>query len=706
MNMNIFAGKKALCFIALPYHNRILLPIMEELQRRGMEVKFFTVQAEAGFEITLNDAHLPYTHALDYANEEVQTRITQAWRTMRPLWQEKLLTNTLIQGVPVVIQDKILRSALENMFCFRRMLEVEKPDVLFALHELNSWGKLLGYLSHEFRIPYITFQEGMCYARVPLYRFHTDYSTACVVWGEADRQVLLAAGCSSDKTVPLGNIDLWHAREKVTTPKAMAAARKALNIGPHKKVVLFLLSYALYNVFEPAEFLHWLNAHPDIVVVFKWHPIQTKDVIERALEKLGGCPSVRSVVDFNTYELLAISDACVLVGNSTTGIESLYFGKPLFEIDLPGHPYSYARQGVAEPCLGFEDVEKKLERLFTYGLPPERRQQVERFLNHYFAYRDGKTVDRIVAMTGEMLEARMTAPQPIVCQPRIEERPPCSFIVPVDDASFDSLLVSLKGLEAHVPAHLFEVLIVNTVAHAEPRALLASIGDGHIRVLAGEPGWSFAACCNFAAAAAHGDALVFLKPGVVLGQGWLEGMLETLTAHDNIGVLGGQVLNDQGLIWHIGVAFDINQSPFSLYRLLPMAFPGAQKQRDFHAVETPFLVNREEFCRMGGFSTDLVNRFEDIDFCLRMREAGRRVVYTPRSVSVRTAAAWQPSVEQDRSNCFRFYARWTGSLWQNDEHYLQEDGFDHDALSALYREFAQKLSASIASQEAEPPALG
>ena len=73
-------------------------------------------------------------------------------------------------------------------------------------------------------------------------------------------------------------------------------------------------------------------------------------------------------------------------------------------------------------------------------------------------------------------------------------------------------------------------------------------------------------------------------------------------------------------------------------------------------------------------------------------------LYTPRSISVWTADNWRPTLEQDQVSCFRFYARWTGSLWQNDGHYLKEDGFDHDSLSALYREFAQKLSLEVSRQ--------
>lgn len=706
MNMNIFAGKKALCFIALPYHNRILLPIMEELKQRGMEVKFFTAAAEAAFEITLNDAGLPYRHVLDYATEEIAGQVNDAWRTLRPLWQDKLLTNPLLQAVPLVIQDKVIRSVVENAFCFKQMLETEKPDLLFALHELNSWGKILGHLSHVCGIPYLTFQEGLCYARGPLYRFHTDYTTACVVWGEADRQVLLSAGCSPEKTVALGNIDLWATREKATHPDAIAATRQTFGIKPDKKVVVFFMSYASYNPFAPGVFLEWLRAHPEIVVVFKWHPIQSKDVVERTLEQFKGVSSVISLMGSDTYPLLAISDACVLVGNSTTGIEALFFGKPLVEISLVDHLYSYAAQGVAVSANGFEDIGDKLERIFTQGLSPEQQHRVATFLDRHFAFLDGKTAERVVEMASEMLEARAAEPHPIVSLSSESEKTiPCSVILPVNDSSYDAVIGTLRGLDAHVPAHLFELLIVNAVSHPEARALIASVGGRHVRVIAGDPKWSFAECCNQAAAEAQGQYLACLKPGLVPSPGWLEGLLEVVAQEQGIGVVGGLTLNEQGLVWHAGTAFDINQSPFSLYRLLPMTFHGVQKQREFQAMEGPLLVGREQFCRLGGFSEDLINRFEEVDFCLRLRKTGARILYTPQSISVRTADNWRPTPEQDRTNCYRFYARWAGSLWQDDEHYLKDDGFDHDSLSAWYRDFAQQISVEVAKEETEARAL-
>lgn len=699
--MNIFRGKKALCFIALPHHNRFLVPITQTLQGRGMEVGYFTAAAEGAFEITLNEAGLPYRHALDYADAEVSAQAAATFRTLRSVWQDKVLTRELMQAAPVVIQDKIIRQVVENFYCFDRMLAVEKPDLLLALHELNPWGKLLGYLSHVHRVPYVTLQEGLYYADTHYYRFHTDYSTACVVWGEACREVLLQAGCSGDKMFPLGNTHIWEARRQATSSAAVAAARAALGIGLDKKVLLFLMSHNNYREFEPSRFLKWMKARGDVVAIFKWHPATGKEIVERATENLRGIPSILSVRDFDTYSLLGLSDVCILAGNSTTGLEALVFGKPLLEISLGDFDHSFVASGVAEPVGGFEDLGDKVEAILTHGLPPERRQKVEHYLAQHFAFLDGGSLERIADMVAEMFSARALTERHPLPLPR-DEQFPCSLILPVDDTAAEHLLATLKGIAAHVPPELFEIIIVNAATNPETRALLAAL-QGDVRVLTVDPGASFAASCNLAVAEACGKYLVFLKPGLVLCPGWIEGLVDTAERESNVGIVGGRVVNENALLWHIGVAFDVNHSPFSLYRMLPPDFVGACKQREFKAVQTPFLIAREHFCRLGGFSTDLVNRFEDIDLCLRIGETGARVLYTPQSTILRTAGSWEPTQPDDELNRMRFYARWMGSLWQDDERYLTEDGLDHDTLAALYRDLALRVAAGAQSALAQMP---
>ena len=136
----------------------------------------------------------------------------------------------------------------------------------------------------------------------------------------------------------------------------------------------------------------------------------------------------------------------------------------------------------------------------------------------------------------------------------------------------------------------------------------------------------------------------------------------------------------------------VNQSPFSIYRMLPPEAPWAQKRRDFRAIQAPFLVSRELFCALGGFDPELRNRFEDVDFCLRVGKAGKRIVYTPECALARQAGSWFPERENESGNRIRFFSKWTGYLWQDDERYLAEDGLTHDALSAIYRELAGRVA--------------
>ena len=189
--------------------------------------------------------------------------------------------------------------------------------------------------------------------------------------------------------------------------------------------------------------------------------------------------------------------------------------------------------------------------------------------------------------------------------------------------------------------------------------------------------------------------------------GWLEGMLRVAEEESDFGVAGGQILNPNGLLHHIGLAFDVNQSPFSIYRMMPPDFGGAVKQREFDAVEFPLLVSRELYCRLGGFNVALANRFEDIDFCLSVKQAGLRVLYTPSSVLTRAASSWLPARGIEPLNRISFYSKWTGSLWQNDAQYLREDGLTHDGVTALYRELAVRVAVGVgqlttAAAEAAP----
>jgi hypothetical protein len=87
-----------------------------------------------------------------------------------------------------------------------------------------------------------------------------------------------------------------------------------------------------------------------------------------------------------------------------------------------------------------------------------------------------------------------------------------------------------------------------------------------------------------------------------------------------------------------------------------------------------------------------------------MGEAGLRNVYTPGCRITRRFPSWEAGPKDERRNRIRFFSKWTGQLWQDDENYLKQDGLTHDALSALYREVATQIATGTTKQAGFPVA--
>ncbi|MDH3445845.1 MAG: hypothetical protein OEN50_18115, partial [Deltaproteobacteria bacterium] len=132
-----FKGKKAFCFLALKHHSRFLLPITRHLENEGMQVIYVTAPAEMPFELTLKDEGLPFNHTQDYLDPNLAMTVDDAYRQVRSAWRDKVLDDSILHHFPLPVQDKALRMHTDNFYLFRRMFEVEKPDLVLALHELN-----------------------------------------------------------------------------------------------------------------------------------------------------------------------------------------------------------------------------------------------------------------------------------------------------------------------------------------------------------------------------------------------------------------------------------------------------------------------------------------------------------------------------------------------------------------------------------------
>lgn len=84
---------------------------------------------------------------------------------------------------------------------------------------------------------------------------------------------------------------------------------------------------------------------------------------------------------------------------------------------------------------------------------------------------------------------------------------------------------------------------------------------------------------------------------------------------------GGVILGAGGIAGHAHVG---------LRRDDPGYFARAHLAQNLSAVTAACaVVKREVYLQLGGFDENLTVTFNDIDFCLRLREAGYRIVWTP-----------------------------------------------------------------------------
>jgi GT2 family glycosyltransferase len=186
----------------------------------------------------------------------------------------------------------------------------------------------------------------------------------------------------------------------------------------------------------------------------------------------------------------------------------------------------------------------------------------------------------------------------------------------------------------------FEVVVVDNQSESrETIDFLRSLSKrSNVTVLRYDFPFNYSSINNFAEKHASGEILCFLNDDVeAIEPGWLSEMVSHALRPD-IGAVGAKLLYGDGFIQHAGVVMGIGGFASHAHRLYPATHPGyagrACLVQNFSAVTGACLVMRRDVFRaVGGFDEDnLPVAFNDVDLCLRVREAGYRVLWTPYAV--------------------------------------------------------------------------
>lgn len=226
-------------------------------------------------------------------------------------------------------------------------------------------------------------------------------------------------------------------------------------------------------------------------------------------------------------------------------------------------------------------------------------------------------------------------------------------------------------LEKTAYAH-YELLIADNASDS-PEALawlkgLASMGSDKVRVLYSAERLSLAALRNFAAGQARGEYLLMLNPYAVVTQGdWLDELL-THAQRPEVGVVGGKLFDANGAIVHAGVILGLQNSAATPFYGESLGASGYMQRlqvvQDLSAVGGDCLMVRTSvFKQVGALDADaFADSFSEVDLCLRVRQHGYLVVWTPFAVmalgTAPVAAADDQAQQRQTRELETLYLRW------------------------------------------------
>jgi len=145
----------------------------------------------------------------------------------------------------------------------------------------------------------------------------------------------------------------------------------------------------------------------------------------------------------------------------------------------------------------------------------------------------------------------------------------------------------------------------------------------------------FAGGCNQGVSLAHFGTVCLLNNDVVPFPGWLDALRDVL--EKGVGAVGAKLILPDHNLQHCGIAFNAQTDPvpryipFHRYIHYPEEIKEANLLEEVPAATAAcLLTNKTVWDRVGGMDEGYkVANFEDVDFNLKLRDAGLKVIYQP-----------------------------------------------------------------------------
>ena len=216
---------------------------------------------------------------------------------------------------------------------------------------------------------------------------------------------------------------------------------------------------------------------------------------------------------------------------------------------------------------------------------------------------------------------------PVSATPRV------TIIIPTY-GGVDYPLRCLASIAAAPPATPFEVLVADDATPGEDVLALERVSG--LRFIRWPENMGFLRSCNAAAKLAKGDFLFFLNNDTEILPGAVDTLVELFDARPDAGLVGSKLIYPDGRLQEAGGIMWRDGSAWNYGNLSDPQRPEFNYVREVDYISgAAIMLPRALWEEMGGFDEHFLPAYcEDSDLAFRLRAAGWKVLYQPRSVVI------------------------------------------------------------------------
>ena len=323
----------------------------------------------------------------------------------------------------------------------------------------------------------------------------------------------------------------------------------------------------------------------------------------------------------------------IIVEGANGGLHTNYTGKAEAAVDaLAAQDYDFVLR-CAEQAVNIRHIPKILyhwraHKDSTAENPESKRYAFEAGIRAIQAHYDRCGIDAEVS--AEQLNGIYRSKY------RLKEQPLVSVIIPNKDHTED-LDKCIRSIEEKGTYKNIEYIVIeNNSEKKETFAYYEKLQaeNPKVKVVFWEREFNYSAINNYGVGFAKGEYLLFLNNDTeIINPDCIEELLG-YCMRDDVGIVGARLYYEDDTIQHVGVIIGLGGVAGHTFVGEPKDslgyFGRIVTAQDYSAVTAACLMTkRKVFEKVNGFEEKLAVAFNDVDFCLKVREAGYLVVYNP-----------------------------------------------------------------------------